>query len=290
MLSVIVMKYLREHDEDHDYVKAHKEAERIDKRDRVILKNAEERRVFEEVFDRQTLMTLHNLSNRGAFSYLNGVVSTGKESRVYWGVKEDKTNVAVKIYLVASSDFKRRAQYVLGDPRFQRFRRDSRGVAELWARKEFTNLKQAHEARASVPKPETYLGNVLIMEFIGKDGVAAKKLTDIDVSKQDYFEIIKQLKILYSKAQLVHADLSEYNVFKFEGKIVLFDFGSAVSILHPLAKEFLQRDLENLNRFFKKRGFKTLNTEKIITKVSGKSHEEPEEWDDGSGADNQGPA
>lgn len=281
------MKHLREHDEDHDYTKVHQEAERIDKRDRVILKNEEERRVFEEVFDRQTLMTLHNLSNRSAFSYLNGVVSTGKESRVYWGVKDDGSNVAVKIYLVSSSDFKRRAQYVLGDPRFKKFRRDSRSVAELWARKEFTNLKQAYEAKASVPRPETFLGNVLITEFIGENGVAAKKLIDIDVLKKDYLEIIKQLKILYSKAGLVHGDMSEYNVFKFREKIVLFDFGSAVSTLHPLSGEFLARDVENLNRFFQKRGFTTLDAEKIIRKVAGKP-EEPEVWEDGSGAVDQG--
>ncbi|MGI0078114.1 MAG: serine protein kinase RIO [Nitrososphaerales archaeon] len=283
------MKHLRELDEDHDYTKVHKEAERIDKRDRVLLKNEEERRVFEEVFDRKTLMSLYSLSNRGAFSYLNGVVSSGKESRVYWGVKEDKSNVAVKIYLVSSSDFKRRAQYVLGDPRFKRFRRDSRSVAELWARKEFTNLSQAYEAKASVPKPETFLENVLITEFVGENGVAAKKLVDIDVMKKDYFEIIRQLKILYSKAGIVHGDMSEYNVFKFRKKIVLFDFGSAVSTLHPLAGEFLARDVANLNRFFQKRGFATLEIEKIITKVSGK-RQESEVWEDGGGAVNQGPA
>lgn len=283
------MKHLREMDEDHDYTKVHQEAERIDKRDRVILKNEEERRVFEEVFDRRTLMTLHNLSNRGAFSYLNGVVSTGKESRVYWGVKDDGSSVAVKIYLATSSDFKRRAQYVIGDPRFKRFSRDSRSVAELWARKEFTNLKQAYEARASVPRPETFLGNVLITEFIGENGVAAKKLVDIDVMKKDYLEIIKQLKILYSKAKLVHGDMSEYNVFNFKGKIILFDFGSAVSILHPLSGEFLARDVANLNRFFQKRGFATLDAEKVITKVSGK-HEVSEVREDGSGADDQSSA
>jgi RIO kinase 1 len=269
------LKYLRERDEDQNFEKAHKEAERIDRRDRVILKNEEERQVFEEVFDRQTLMKLYALANRGAFSYLNGVVSTGKESRVYWGVKEDGTNIAVKIYLVASSDFKRRSQYILGDPRFHRFRRDSRGVAEIWARKEFTNLKQAYEAKVSVPKPETFFGNVLTMEFIGEDGVAAQKLVDVEVSRKDYLEVIKQLGILYTKAQLVHADLSEFNIFKFRSKMVLFDFGSAVSVLHPLANEFLQRDIHNLNHFFERRGIKTLDPENITRKIVGKVAETP---------------
>ncbi|MGH2639654.1 MAG: RIO1 family regulatory kinase/ATPase, partial [Rhabdochlamydiaceae bacterium] len=120
------MKYLRERDEveEPSLQKYHRLAERIDKRDRVILKNEEERSVFEEVFDRQTLMILYDLANNDAFSYLNGVISSGKEARVYWGVKTDGTDVAVKIYLVASSDYKRRMQYVIGDPRFNKIRRD----------------------------------------------------------------------------------------------------------------------------------------------------------------------
>ena len=64
------MKYLRERDEsgEESTQKYHKLAERIDKRDRVILKNEEEREVFEEVFDRRTLMvTLRSRKQRRFF-------------------------------------------------------------------------------------------------------------------------------------------------------------------------------------------------------------------------------
>ena len=154
------MKYVRERDEvgEPDLQKFHKAAERVDKRDRVILKNEEEREVFEEVFDRKTLMILYDLSNKNAFAYLNGVISSGKEARVYWGVTKDNTDVAVKIYLVSSSDYKKRLQYVEGDPRFTKIRKDSRGVAELWARKEFINLKQAFDVGAPVPEPYVFQG------------------------------------------------------------------------------------------------------------------------------------
>ena len=141
----------------------------------MILKNEEERSVFEEVFDRKTLMILYDLSNQEQFSYLNGVISSGKEARVYWGVKGDGTDVAVKIYLVASSDYKKRLQYIEGDPRFSKIRKDSRGFAEAWAKKEYINLKQASEAGVLVPQPLTFQGNVVIMEFIGKDGIPASR-------------------------------------------------------------------------------------------------------------------
>ncbi|HZW56332.1 MAG TPA: serine protein kinase RIO [Nitrososphaerales archaeon] len=263
------MKHLRERDEAGEFAlqKFHRRAEQIDKRDRVILKNEEERQVFEEVFDRRTLMILYDLANRGAFSYLNGVISSGKEARVYWGVKTDGTDVAVKIYLVASSDYKKRMQYVVGDPRFNRFRRDSRGVAELWARKEFTNLKQCFDAGAPVPKPLAFLGNVVVMEFIGKEGLPAPRIVEREVTKGDYQQIVKALKTIYQKGMIVHADLSEYNVMKFEGKDILFDFGSAVSIEHPQAEEFLKRDIANLNRFFQKRNVSTIEDNVLLARL-----------------------
>jgi RIO kinase 1 len=34
------------------------------------------------------------------------------------------------------------------------------------------------------------------------------------VTEADYAEVVEQLKILYQKAGLVHADLSEYNILK----------------------------------------------------------------------------
>jgi RIO kinase 1 len=269
-------KHLQEGEEGGACARARRQAERIDKRDRVILKNEEERSVFEEVFDRRTLMSLYDIANKGVYSHLNGVVSSGKEARVYWGVTADGTDIAVKIYLVASSDFKKRAQYVVGDPRFVNFRRDSRGMAELWARKEYTNLSQAFEAGVSVPKPGIYEGNVLTMQFIGENGVPAPKLIETEVTKKDYLLILGELKKLYSKAQIVHGDLSEYNIFKLGKQDILFDFGSAVSIKHPMAKDFLKRDIYNLNHFFERKGINIIAEERLLAQFSKLVPEEEE--------------
>jgi len=265
-----MVKHLRERDEPGEVSlqKFHKQAEEIDKRDRVILKNEEEREVFEEVFDRRTRMVLYDLANSDEFSYLNGVISSGKEARVYWGMRSDGTDVAVKIYLVASSDYKKRMQYVVGDPRFTKIRKDSRGVAELWARKEFTNLKQCSDVGAPVPRPLAFLGNVVVMQFIGIKGLPAPTLVDREVTKADYLQAVKALKQIYQKAQIVHADLSEYNMMKYEDRIILFDFGSAVSIQHPLAQEFLSRDVDNLNHFFEKRGIRIIEKEKLLASLN----------------------
>jgi RIO kinase 1 len=125
-----------------------------------------------------------------------------------------------------------------------------------------------------VPAPIAVEKNVLIMEFIGDEqGNVATPLANLDeVTAADYEEFIRQMAILYQKANLVHADLSEYNIFKSpRGEIMLFDFGSAVDVRHPNSKQFLVRDVQNVNRFFIKRGVDVvMDTGRLVEKIMAK--------------------
>lgn len=254
--------------EDKALKKVYEKLFRYEKESRIKVKRSEDYEVVEAVFDKPTLMTLYSIMNAGIFDYLNGVVSTGKEARVYWGVKGDK-DVAVKIYYTVTSSFKNRIMYMIGDPRFVSFKKTSRGLTEVWAKKEFKNLKQAYDAGVRVPKPIYVKSNVLVMEFIGENGRPAPLLAESIVSQRDYYEILEMVKKLYKKANIVHADLSEYNIFKYKGKLILFDFGSGVDIAHPEALEFLIRDINNINRFFLKRGLKVKDARQILREVVG---------------------
>ncbi|MCS6767688.1 MAG: serine protein kinase RIO [Candidatus Nitrosocaldus sp.] len=227
---------------------------RIDREQRMKEKDASLVKVREEVFDTKTLLTLYSMMNSGHLAYLNGVVASGKESRVYWGVGEDGSSLAVKIYLVATAEFRHRLQYIVGDPRFKKVKKGMRNIIMLWARKEFKNLSRAYSSHVSVPKPIHVEGNVLLMEFIGSDGVPAPTLNQCTVSRRHYEQVVDNMIRLYRDARLVHADLSEFNIFLHDDRIVIFDFGSAVDVRHPNAGEFLLRDARNVNRFFSRSG------------------------------------
>ena len=73
---------------------------------------------------------------------------------------------------------------------------------------------------------------------------------------------------LYQKAELVHSDLSEFNIFKTNTGLVVFDFGSAVDIRHPKTKEFLERDIANITRFFVKRGLTVENPGDVFRRIT----------------------
>jgi RIO kinase 1 len=57
------------------------------------------------------------------------------------------------------------------------------------------------------------------------------------------------MKKLYSEAELVHADLSEYNIL-YSDRPYVIDMGQAVTLDHPKARAFLVRDIANVNRYF----------------------------------------
>ena len=189
--------------------------------------------------------------------------------------KEGK-DLAVKIYLTASAEFKKgMLKYIEGDYRFRGVKRDTRSLIFTWAQKEFRNLEQAHRAKVRVPKPVAVKNNVLIMEFIGEKGVNAASLKEHAPANPDkvYEVLLNYIERLYQKAKLVHGDLSEYNIMMWKGKPVIFDFAQAVPTSHPMADFFLRRDLANVNRFFKRLGAKILSVEEVYKKVVGKNVE-----------------
>lgn len=234
------------------------------------VKRSEELEALEEVFDKSTLMTLYRLLNLNVLTTIHGVVKAGKESKVYWGTLKNGLKVAVKIYLTSSSEFRRgMINYIEGDPRFRRVKRDTRSLIYLWAQKEFKNLQAAHKAGVSVPRPVLVERNILLMEFIGEDGSPAPLLKEAKVKtpKRLYREIIEQVKKLYSSAELVHADLSEYNIMMLRGKPVLIDLSQSVHRDHPSSTMYLTRDLENINKYFVKLGVEVRPVREILEEL-----------------------
>jgi RIO kinase 1 len=251
---------------------AHRE-KTVERRDKMLVHDfSSERAMVEEVFDQATRMVIYSFLNSGVLYEVHGVVNAGKESRVYWGKNKEGKELAVKIYLTTSAEFKKgMLKYIEGDYRFKGVKRDTRSLIFAWAQKEFRNLEQASRAKVRVPKPVAVKKNVLVMEFIGKDGVNAPSLKEQLPSNPEkvYNTLLTYLERLYRKAEIVHGDLSEYNIMMWKGNPVIFDVSQAVPTSHPMAKFFLQRDLANVNRFFSRLGVKVLSVDEAYKKVVG---------------------
>jgi len=224
-------------------------------------------KVINEVLDKSTMMIMYNMINSHIISYVNGIVKAGKESVLFWAVDENQNDIALKVYLVTTTSFKKRAPYILGDPRFSKIKHGTRNLVNLWARKEFSNLKRCSKYGISAVKPIHVSKNVLAMEFVGKNGIPANTLLESQVNRNDYDEAILILSNLFKDANLVHGDFSEYNIFKTDKGLMVFDLGSAVDIQHPNSMEFLKRDINNITKFFAKRGLTVQNPLDVYDKV-----------------------
>jgi len=227
---------------------------RKERESRYLRNDSDQRKVLEGVFDRATMLAVEDLIARKDLGDLNGVVSAGKEAMVYYGLDQEGGAVAVKIYLISASDFRKRLGYIAGDRRFGKLPSGSRDTIFLWTRKEFKNLQLADSAGVRVPKPIAFHKNILVMEYIGTPPAPAPTFAETEVDETDYDWTFETIGTLWRRAKLVHADLSEFNVFKTEKERVLFDMGSAVLSSHPQSEDFLKRDVYNMVRFFKKRG------------------------------------
>ncbi len=222
-----------------------------------------DRRTEGEVFDHPTLMTLHRLLSHGVLRSLDHPVSTGKEANVFRGTTPTGGHVAVKIYRINTATFKHVLKYIQGDERFEGVGGDKRGLVYAWAQKEYRNLMRLRDAGVDVPEPIKVLNNVLVTEFLGRDGDAWPKLKDLGrlepAEATRFWEKLRDDYVAsYNKAGLVHADLSEYNVLVEDfddperARPRVIDVGQAVLKNHPMAWEFLDRDARNLTSFFKR--------------------------------------
>ena len=224
------------------------------------IKDSDDRKVSSEIFDKATLQVLYKLANQGHLDVLNGAISTGKEANVLKGIKDDGSIVAVKIYRIATSDFKKMQYYIAGDPRFNVRSSNKRQLINNWVNKEFRNLTRLKDAGVYVPEAITSLSNVLIIEFIGdEDGNPAPTVKNLPPQDpNDFYEkLVDQMDKFINKANLIHGDLSTYNILNYDEEPVIIDVSQSVVRDHIIANELLERDIKNISFEFSKMGVDT---------------------------------
>lgn len=214
-----------------------------------------DRRVFDAVFDRLTLMSLYKLMKSGVIDTLDFPIARGKEAHVFHGTGESGP-VAVKIFHTSNAVFKNLIQYIEGDPRFGGLKRRHRDLVDIWVRKEFRNLSRLEKWGLAVPKPLGVHKNVLVMEYLGTPNAPSPRLRDVKVIEPEpvYDELLEFLAVAWQKAKMVHGDFSPYNIMWHDDRPVVIDVGQAVVQSHPRSKEFLVRDVTRLVEWANKSG------------------------------------
>jgi len=244
------------------------------------------------VLDPATNLIIFKMLQNGTLSKCDTsvTVKTGKEASVFYGepdfeaernaeVNQDlfKNGCAVKIFKTTLNEFSNRSDYYDGDHRFGKFNKigTTRDAIAKWAEKEFRNLMRVNK-RSNIFAPEalTFKDHVVVMSFVGSDGVPAPQLREVPRASltvadwtSAYLDTIAIIHSLYHDCKLVHGDLSEYNLLRHEGDTWAIDFGQAVDTSHPDHIAFMLRDIQTVNNFFEKCGVHVLNPECVVSVV-----------------------
>jgi RIO kinase 1 len=210
-----------------------------------------------------------------------GILKTGKEADVFLlrrGIPGTDRSclLAAKRYRSAEHRmFHRDAGYLEG-----RRTRESRvnravssrsafgrqAIAGQWAVAEFAALTRLHVAGVPVPYPAQILDTELLLEFIGSaDGTAAPRLAEIRATASDLaglWDQLVQAVVTLARDGLAHGDLSAYNLLVHDGRLVMIDLPQVVDVVAtPRGAWFLNRDAENIGRWFAGHGLSGVHPE-----------------------------
>lgn len=222
-------------------------------------KERQQRKLVDEFFDHATLLAVGRLINQGQFRSVDYPISTGKEGGVFRASATGGYR-AVKIYRIGNTIFRHVPRYVI-----EWLRREVGAMGNTsrmifaWTRREHTVLTQLREAAVRVPEPFACFRNVLVMEFIGDQGLPAPPMQEVVLENPEavYHDLTGQVRRMVSAAHLVHGDLSPYNVLVLDDRPYLIDVAQAISTDHPQARELLRRDATNFAQYFRRLGVET---------------------------------
>ncbi|XP_028282679.1 serine/threonine-protein kinase RIO1 [Parambassis ranga] len=242
------------------------------------VKDKSDRATVEQVLDPRTRMILFKMLSRGVICEINGCISTGKEANVYHAsTGSTGDSRAIKIYKTSILLFKDRDKYVSGEFRFRHgyCKGNPRKMVRTWAEKEMRNLIRLQTARIPSPEPLLLRSHVLLMSFIGKDNIPAPLLKNAVLSESKarelYLQVIQNMRKMFQDAQLVHADLSEFNMLYHNGDAYIIDVSQSVEHDHPHALEFLRKDCSNVNEFFVKHSVAVMTVRELFDFITDSS-------------------
>jgi RIO kinase 1 len=127
-----------------------------------------------------------------------------------------------------------------------------------WLMYEFTAMTTLHQAGANVPQPIAISTNAILMGYVGDQYQAAPALSDVSLDSTEAPRlrdaVLRNIEIMLQH-DLIHGDLSPYNILYWEGEITLIDFPQVVALRgNRQAAGLLRRDLERVCKYFTAQG------------------------------------
>lgn len=218
--------------------------------------------------------SLEHFLDEGLIDHVIRPIKSGKEASILLCRANPRTTggetlAALKLYHpLDRRDFRDEQLYRDGEfikerriraalERKTRFGREVQG--SLWVSREWETLRALSAAGAPVPRPIACTDHAILMTFIGDADDAGPQLRsyrpeDRDEAQDLFDQTIRAIELMLFH-DVVHGDLSPYNLLVWEGVVSVIDFPQAVDPRkNRHAEAFLLRDVERITAHFQRQG------------------------------------
>jgi RIO kinase 2 len=188
----------------------------------------------------------------------------GKEADVYDALNPKGERIAVKFHRLGRISFRQTMRKRGYTTEHISWLFQSRLAAE----KEFQALRLLFPYKVAVPAPISQNRHVVVMGMI--EGAELAEWKQIRKPEKVLKEILRNVRKVYLKTGVIHADLSEYNVIlKPDMHILIIDWPQYVTKDHPNANELLTRDVKNILHYFKRKHMLKVKLNEALSYVTG---------------------
>ena len=191
-------------------------------------------------------LALRAFSERDTIQGVGAPLGVGKESDVF-EVQSYKP-LALKFHREGYTNFRRvdREREYTADHRHVSPQYTARKAAE----REYEVLEALYPG-VSVPRPVDQNRHAIVMDKLEGVELARAKLADEQAT--GVLDLVLREQARAYERGFVHADMSEYNVAVSESGVTIFDWPQAVATDHENARELLERDVQNVVSYFRRK-------------------------------------
>ena len=211
-------------------------------------------------------LALHTHLKAGTIFSIGNQIGVGKESDIYVVASPGGRRLVLKIHRLGRISFrtvKNNREYL---------RKGGSGswmyMSTLAARKEWTFMRALRESGFPVPEPVGWNRHTVVMELI--ESFPLRQISVVPHPEDLYARCIS-LILRLTKFGLIHADFNEFNLLIEEHEHapaseqgsdqpadltltpILIDFPQTLSISHPNAEMYFNRDVQCIKTFFERR-------------------------------------
>ncbi|KAK6731465.1 hypothetical protein RB195_007746 [Necator americanus] len=194
-------------------------------------------------------LALKALCTRGVVGSLGNQIGVGKESDVYVGGDPERNDLCLKFHRLGRTSFRK-----IKEKRDYHRKRHAASwlyLSRLAAAKEFAFLKALADRGFPVPRPVDVCRHLVVMGLIEGDTLChVDHVEDVGA----LYDRLMSLIVKFGRHGLIHGDFNEFNLMLLEGEqVVVIDFPQMVSMDHPNAQFYFERDVECVRTFFRRK-------------------------------------